>query len=112
MDEGHDRIWELARAAIAAYELGAETTAELCNVSENHTYRVDDPRTAKRYALRVHRPTYRNVAQIQSELTWMDALREMEVVETPGVVPATPGASGTLPPTRGTAAHALSRSRT
>src|SRR5947209_20148995 len=94
MDEGHDRIWELARAAIAAYELGAETTAELCNVSENHTYRVDDPTTGRRYALRVHRPGYRTAQEIESELTWVDALRADGVVETPGIVTARDGRRG------------------
>jgi Ser/Thr protein kinase RdoA (MazF antagonist) len=91
MSEEQDRIGELATAALEPFGLDPESGVTLCNVSENHTYRVDDGTTGRRYALRVHRPTYRNVAQIESELIWMDALREDDVVETPGVVSARDG---------------------
>jgi Ser/Thr protein kinase RdoA (MazF antagonist) len=91
MSEEQDRVAELARAATEPFGLDPESEVALCNVSENHTYRVDDPRSGKRFALRVHRPTYRTVAQIESELQWMDALREMDVVETPGVLKAPDG---------------------
>ena len=66
MSEEQERIGELATAALEPFGLDPKSDVALCNVSENHTYRVDDPRTAKRYALRVHRPTYRNVSQIES----------------------------------------------
>jgi Ser/Thr protein kinase RdoA (MazF antagonist) len=65
---------ELATAAVERFGLSDEATAELCNVSENHTYRVDDPGTGRRYALRLHRPGYRTARQIESELQWLDAL--------------------------------------
>jgi Ser/Thr protein kinase RdoA (MazF antagonist) len=91
MTSEHERTAELAQAAIARFDLGPATSVELCNVSENHTFRVEDPATGKRYALRVHRPGYRNVEEIESELTWMDALREAGVIETPDVVTATDG---------------------
>ena len=73
---------ELAAAALKRFGLSAEATAELCNVSENHTYRVDDPATGRRYALRVHRPGYRTARQIESELEWLDALRGDGAVDT------------------------------
>lgn len=91
MSEEQERVAELARAALEPFGLDPESEVALCNVSENHTYRVDDARSGKRFALRVHRPTYRTVAQIESELQWMDALREMDVVETPGVLEAPDG---------------------
>jgi Ser/Thr protein kinase RdoA (MazF antagonist) len=91
MSEEQERIGELARAALESFELDPESEVTLCNVSENHTYRVDDVATGKRFALRVHRPGYRDVAQIQSELMWVDALRDDDVVKTPGVVPARDG---------------------
>jgi Ser/Thr protein kinase RdoA (MazF antagonist) len=74
--------------ALARYGL-QDATAELCNVSENHTYRVDHGDRA--YALRVHRPGYRTARQIASELAWSDALREDGAVETPVVVAANDG---------------------
>lgn len=90
-EQEQDRIEELARAGLDRFGLDPSSEVTLCNVSENHTYRVVDPSSGKRHALRVHRPTYRTVAQIESELTWMDALREDNVVETPGVLTARDG---------------------
>ena len=92
MNEGQDPLGELAMAALGRFGLDADVTVRLCNVSENHTYRVDDPATGARFALRVHRPDYRSVGEIESELTWLDALRAEGVVDTPGVVRAHDGA--------------------
>jgi Ser/Thr protein kinase RdoA (MazF antagonist) len=77
-----ERIHELAAAALPRYGLAPEATATLCNVSENHTYRVEDPASGRCYALRVHRPGYRTAAQIACELAWVDALREDGAVDT------------------------------
>ena len=82
-------IDELAQAALTRYPLSADATATLCNVSENHTYRVDDG--ARSYALRLHRPGYRTAHQIASELVWVDALREHGAVDTPATVPSRAG---------------------
>ena len=84
-----NEIDALAMQALARYGLSDRATATLCNVSENHTYRVDDEDRA--YALRVHRPGYRTPRQIESELQWIDALREDGAIETPTAVPATTG---------------------
>jgi Ser/Thr protein kinase RdoA (MazF antagonist) len=86
-----DRIDALATAAAARFGLPADCTAVLCNVSENHTYRVDDPASGRRYALRVHRPGYRNAREIASELEWVDALREDGAVDTCVAVAAPDG---------------------
>lgn len=85
------QINELARAALERFGLDRDSSVELCNVSENHTYRVDDPGTGSRFALRVHRPGYHTRAEIESELSWIDALSADGVVQTPGVVRATDG---------------------
>ena len=77
-----ERIDGLAVTALARFGLSPEATATLCNVSENHTYRVDDPQSGRRYALRVHRAGYRTAQQIESELQWVDALREDGAVDT------------------------------
>ena len=84
-------IDDLAQAALARFGLPPEATAALCNVSENHTYRVDDPATGRAYALRVHRPGYRTAPQIESELQWLDALRRDGAVDTCVPVPAPGG---------------------
>jgi Ser/Thr protein kinase RdoA (MazF antagonist) len=92
MNQEPDQIHELAVAALRRFDLDPNATATLCNVSENHTYRVDDPATGSRFALRIHRPEYRTVAEIESELDWVDALRAEAVVDAPDVVRATDGA--------------------
>ncbi len=75
-------IDQLAAAALGRFGLSPDATASLCNVSENHTYRVEDPASENGYALRVHRPGYRTAKQIESELEWVDALREDGAVDT------------------------------
>ena len=75
-------IDDLAAAALAHYGLSPGATATLCNVSENHTYRVEDPESETGYALRVHREGYRTAVQIESELQWVDALRGDGAVDT------------------------------
>jgi Ser/Thr protein kinase RdoA (MazF antagonist) len=70
-----------AAAAPAAYGLDPDSAVSLINVSENWTYRVDEPGGGS-YALRVHRPGYHTAAEIESELDWIDALREDGAVET------------------------------
>lgn len=91
MSTAPDPVDALARAALAEYPIGADAEVVLCNVSENHTYRVTDPGAGKQYALRVHRPGYRSTEQIESELAWLDALDADEVVPTPPVLAARDG---------------------
>ena len=79
-----------AAAAPAAYGLDPDSAVSLINVSENWTYRVDEPGGGT-YALRVHRPGYHTAAEIESELDWIDALREDGAVETATAVAAAGG---------------------
>jgi Ser/Thr protein kinase RdoA (MazF antagonist) len=74
-------IDDLAKEALPRFGLSPQATAELCNVSENHTYRVEDPEKGT-FALRVHRPGYRTAHQIDCELEWVDALRDHGAVDT------------------------------
>lgn len=85
------RLQELATQALSHYELSPEATAALINLSENATYRVDDPSAGKRWALRVHREGYHSKAAIASELAWLTALREDGAVVTPTAVPGKDG---------------------
>jgi Ser/Thr protein kinase RdoA (MazF antagonist) len=91
LNEEQDRIGELAVVALGRFGVAREATVTLCNVSENHTFRVDDPTTGSAYALRVHRPEYHSAAEIESELSWIDALRAEGVVDTPDAVRAADG---------------------
>lgn len=69
--------------ALSQYDFSDSTTVSLVNVSENTTYRIHDPQTGRTAALRIHRPNYHTAADIESELLWLDALRQDGVVEPP-----------------------------
>lgn len=84
-------IDRLAEHALVRYGLDPRSTVRLINVSENWTYRIDEPRTGRTLALRVHRPGYHTAIEIESELDWIDALRREEVVETAHVVASNDG---------------------
>jgi Ser/Thr protein kinase RdoA (MazF antagonist) len=87
-----DQLDRLAAGALAHYDLSGEATASLINVSENWTFRVDDPASGRRAALRMHRPGYHHAGEIESELHWLEALREDAVIETPPVLATRGGA--------------------
>jgi len=90
-DEVLARMTEVARSALAAYDVSPETDVTLLNVSENATYRVDDPAHGRRHILRVHRLAYHTPEAIESELAWLDALREEAGIRTPHVEAASDG---------------------
>lgn len=81
---------EFARAALVSYGRDPADPLRLLSLSENATYLAgtDDP-----VVLRVHRPGYHSLAAIESELTWMAALREQTAVVTPQLVEAVDGSA-------------------
>ena len=86
-----EEVDRLAQAALAHYDLSPRSTLRLINLSENWTYRVEDPDSGSAYALRVHRIGYHTAQEIASELMWIDALQGDDVV---GTVTALPARSG------------------
>lgn len=85
------RLEPIARRALSEYGLGPDADLTLLNVSENATYAVDDPASSVRTILRIHRHGYHDGPEIESELSWLEALREEEGVRTPRVLPAPDG---------------------
>ena len=83
--EGEQRICdEIARQALARYD---DPTTELpmpLSMSENATYLVEG--SSQRTVLRVHRDGYHSRNQIESELTWSEAMRQAGVVDTAAVI--------------------------
>lgn len=73
----------IAQEALLYYDFSPDAQLTLVNVSENTTFRVDDPAMNKSAAVRVHRPNYHTHAAIESELQWMDALRSAGVADPP-----------------------------
>ena len=79
----------VARAALEQYDVGAEATLRLLNLSENATYLVTDGDSQS--ILRVHRQNYHRPHEIESELDWLAALRSDGEVTVPTVLPARDG---------------------
>ena len=84
-DEQLPLLLELAEAATRSYDLLADVTVSLINLSENATYKVEAP-DGRRWALRIHRDGYHSKTAIASELAWEIDLREAGVVVTPAPV--------------------------
>ena len=73
MAEVNAALRELAVQALVEWDLdGAHL--EPIGISENASFRVDGP--GKRYVLRIHRPGYHSLAELESEQVWTAALRE------------------------------------
>ena len=85
------RLAPVARRALAQYGVDPDAELTLLNVSENATYAVDDPATGERTVLRIHRHGYHDGVEIESELAWLEALREDAGVRTPRVLPTEDG---------------------
>ena len=86
-----EEVDRLAADALAQFDVSPRSTLRLVNLSENWTYRVEDPETRAAYALRVHRIGYHTPQEIASELSWIDALQQAAIV---GTVTALPARSG------------------
>ena len=68
-----------AAACAAARQFGLERpNPQLVTVAENVTFRVDDAE-GESYVLRLHRPGYHNLAELESERTWTAALTRVGV---------------------------------
>ncbi|MGO8960893.1 MAG: phosphotransferase [Streptosporangiaceae bacterium] len=80
-----------ARAALRPFGFSPQAALSLLSLSENATYRVDDPEDGRIAVLRVHRTGYHEPGAIASELAWLQALRRDEGLGTPAVYQATDG---------------------
>ena len=72
-----------AQSLVNQWGLSEATDVKLLTVSENATFKAHDPIANKTVILRVHRPGYRTKSEIESELSWIKALRTEGIVETP-----------------------------
>lgn len=78
-----ERLRKGALELAPLWGLGAETQVELLTLSENATFLARDPSAEAPVILRVHRPDYHTAAEIESELAWIEALRDAQAVDTP-----------------------------
>lgn len=65
---------DAAERAVSAWSINL-AAIELVSLSENAVFRVDATDGA-RYALRIHRPGYSSLPELESELIWTEALGE------------------------------------
>jgi len=72
-----------AQSLVGAWGLSPETDVSLMTISENATFLARDPARDARVVLRVYRPGYHTLAEIESELSWITDLRADQVVDTP-----------------------------
>jgi Ser/Thr protein kinase RdoA (MazF antagonist) len=78
-----------ARAALEFFPIEAEDLA-LVSLSENVTFKVTDRRDGQAYVLRLHRPGYHTLEELDSERVWIRALADAGV-DVPASVPARDG---------------------
>ncbi|KUN24638.1 hypothetical protein AQJ23_18015 [Streptomyces antibioticus] len=95
-------------AALTAYgRAGALSGARLLSLSENATYLCTFSDAPDPLVLRLHRPGFRTLPQIRSELMWTERLRADGAVATPAVVPTPAGeAAASFPGAGGALQHA------
>jgi len=80
-----------ARAALRPFGFSPQARLSLLSLSENATYRIEDPADGRIAALRVHRTGYHPPRGVASELAWLQALRRDEGLLTPAVFRAVDG---------------------
>jgi len=96
-DQGlyQDNFIEALRRGLAGvlhrWELSVQTGLNLLCISENATFRADDPKTGQSLVIRVHRPGYHSRAEIESELQWLAALGDAGILPTAQPVATTDG---------------------
>jgi Ser/Thr protein kinase RdoA (MazF antagonist) len=81
-----DTLDALAERAIRRFDLPDRVKPTLINISENATYRLDDPDTGNRWALRIHRDGYHSRTAVASELAWLAALQSSGAANVPAAL--------------------------
>ncbi len=70
-------LWAIAERALPHWGLKPERM-DLISRSENTVFRLDQP-DGEAHALRIHRPGYHTLAELESELLWTQALNEFGI---------------------------------
>jgi len=73
------RLERLVRKALPAWGINEDAALRLIGYRENAVFEVRETGSSDRYALKVHREAYHSDAALESEMQWMDALRDSGV---------------------------------
>lgn len=84
IDAADPALDQAVQGCLGLWGYGPQARARLINLSENHTYLVEEG--AAKAVLRVHRPGTHPRTDIVSELDWMAALKRDGALETPDVM--------------------------
>ena len=84
--DSFDGLHKLVRGGLAGWGLSPDSELSLLTVSENATFKANDARTGRTLAIRLHRIGYHTPLEIESELSWISALRAQGVVDTPAPI--------------------------
>ncbi|MDR1876579.1 MAG: phosphotransferase [Flavobacteriaceae bacterium] len=72
----HKDIFDsFAQDALKKYGLEKTCKAELLQLSENITYLIQDEKTGKKTVLRISRPGYHTIEELDSELLWLKEIK-------------------------------------
>ena len=100
-NEAVDRLFTpAARAALVSFPIDSAAPA-LVSLSENVTFRVADRRDGSTWVLRLHRPGYHTLQELEAERAWIRALAAADI-EVPRPLAASDGreyVSVTIPAT-------------
>lgn len=86
-----ERLRRGAERLAPEWGLSPRVEVSLLNISENATFKAEDPGGAAPVILRVHRPGYHTRQEIESELAWLDSLAAENVVPIARALPTTSG---------------------
>ena len=75
-------VERLAKRSLCLWDIPEDAKLKLINVSENITFLIEASNDFKA-VLRVHRENYHTQCAIESELAWIDALSQDNVITTP-----------------------------
>lgn len=64
------------------WNLPCNSQVSLLNISENATFLAASPHADKKIIVRVHRPDYHTRQEVESELIWVDSLKDQGIVTT------------------------------
>jgi Ser/Thr protein kinase RdoA (MazF antagonist) len=81
-EEFIERLESGLSEALSRWGLSEDTDVTLLSISENATFRAQDPQSGRDIVFRVHRPGYHNLVEIASELAWLTALNHERVIDT------------------------------
>ena len=82
---------QLQSQLLLHYDLPEDTKVYHLKYSENFTYRLESEMTGEKYVLCVNRPGYHDLTELESELSWIRAVKRDTDIRTADVLPGKDG---------------------